>query len=54
LNDPVFIAPDSSSNQPETQTLMGHDNLSPSPVVFRALLQSLKINDYSLFDGQDE
>jgi len=55
LNDPVYIAPGSSSSQGAlAQQVLGREGLNSSTTVFRVLLRSLKVNDYSLFNGQDE
>jgi len=52
LNDPVLIAPgSSSSNQP---AIGPADNLNSSAAVFQAILRTIKVNDYSLFDGHEE
>lgn len=51
LNDPVLIAPGSSSNQPAIDPA---DNLNSSAAVFQAILRTIKVNDYSLFDGHEE
>jgi hypothetical protein len=52
LNDPVLIAPgSSSSNQP---TPLAADSLNSSAAVFQAILRTIKVNDMSLFDGHEE